>query len=47
MRFQGGKEQRTAGQRRRTEGYENATYEVSLIKGVLERECMGSGSRRE
>ena len=47
MRRQGGKEQRTTGQRRRTESYGNATYEVSQIKGVIERECMGSGSKRE
>ena len=41
------KEQRSAGHRRRTESYWNATYEVSQRKGVLERECMGSGNRRE
>ena len=47
MRCQGGKEQRTAGQRRKTESYGNATYKVSERKGVIEIECMGSGSRRE
>ena len=36
MRFQGGKEQRTAGQRRRTVSYCNATYEVRKSKGVIE-----------
>ena len=37
MRCQGGKEQRTAEQRRRTESYGNATYEVSQRQGVIER----------
>ena len=46
MKCQGGKQQRTAGQRRKTESYGN-NYEVSQRKGVIERECMGSGSRRE
>ena len=41
------KEQRTAGQRRRTESYGNATYKVSQRKGVIKRESMRSGSRRE
>ena len=47
MRAKEEKKQRTTGQRRRTESYGNATYEVSQRKGVIEREYMGSGSRRE
>ena len=38
VRYEGGKEQRTARQRRRTESYGNATCEVSQRKGVIEKE---------
>ena len=41
------KKQSTTGHRRRTESYANVTYEVSQRKGVIERECMVSGSKRE
>ena len=35
------------GQRRRTDRFENITCKVNQRKGVIERECMRSGSRRE
>ena len=42
VRCQGRKERRKAGQRRRTELYGNATYEINKRKGVIDLEARGN-----